>query len=328
LERSNFRAYWDGDCRDGFAYGFGRDIAISDTHHIEELTMHNGTADDYSGVRVDYDFLNNQVSYCDMGPQWPSKACLIERYDNKIEGFNMTRTLGVTDSQGRTFALQSSPLSPVKVLIEVDGNLFYKFTDLSAVPSADPSAIMSSVEILDKQASLSEEQATGYAVVKYHSGRVRHIKVTNSVPQQIVLAPEYISHIEDQYRTITSALSGGRVGIDKAKNMEREYVFKTCAGSQSIPGLDSSTFKKICTWREKFKEPFEKALAAYRMKLESMTQAASTESQRQQALEYQRRQTEAAEAAASALNWRNFQNSMQQSKPTTCYTFYNTTTCF
>ena len=58
LERPNFRAYWDGECRNGFAFGLGRDIAMSDTHHVEEITIHDGTGGDWSAPRVDYDFVN------------------------------------------------------------------------------------------------------------------------------------------------------------------------------------------------------------------------------------------------------------------------------
>jgi len=63
LARDNFRAYWDGDCKNGFAYGLGRDIAISDTHHYEEITIHDGTGDNWSQPRVFYDFVNNFVRY-------------------------------------------------------------------------------------------------------------------------------------------------------------------------------------------------------------------------------------------------------------------------
>ena len=63
LARSNFRAYWDGQCKDGYAYGLGRDIAISDTHHVEEITIHKGNADYANTPMVDYDFVNNTVEY-------------------------------------------------------------------------------------------------------------------------------------------------------------------------------------------------------------------------------------------------------------------------
>jgi hypothetical protein len=43
IVRSNFKVYWAGDCKNGFALGLGRGIAISDTHHDEEITYHHGT---------------------------------------------------------------------------------------------------------------------------------------------------------------------------------------------------------------------------------------------------------------------------------------------
>lgn len=49
LERKNIRAYWDGQCKNGYAYGLGRDIAISDTHHVEEITIHDGNGDNFRG---------------------------------------------------------------------------------------------------------------------------------------------------------------------------------------------------------------------------------------------------------------------------------------
>lgn len=328
LDRSNFRAYWDGECRDGFAYGFGRDIAISDTHHNEEITIHNGTANDYSRALVDYDFLKNQVVYCSMGPQWPRMACLLERYHNSVEGFSLMRQVGVKNSQGWDFVFKHSPLNPVQTVMGSYANLVYRFTDYTSVPSSNPAAIAATIEVLDKRPGLSQQQATGFVIVKYRNGQVRYVKATRGALQPINLVPEYLSHLMDRYRFITSTLSNARSRIKKAKNLERGYVYKVCSGSRNIPGLDARTFRLVCTWREKFKEPFKAALAAYKAKLENMAKVARTESQRRQVLEYQRRQAEAAEAAVSALNWRNLQNSIERSTPTRCYTFYNTTTCY
>ena len=47
LNRPNFRAYWDGECKNGYASGLGRDISISDTHHYEEITIHDGRGGSY-----------------------------------------------------------------------------------------------------------------------------------------------------------------------------------------------------------------------------------------------------------------------------------------
>ena len=51
-ERKNFKAYWDGQCKNGYAYGLGRDIAISDTHHYEEITIHDGNGDNFNARQL------------------------------------------------------------------------------------------------------------------------------------------------------------------------------------------------------------------------------------------------------------------------------------
>lgn len=86
LERPNFRAYWDGECRNGFAFGLGRDIAMSDTHHVEEITIHDGTGGDWSAPRVDYDFVNNMVVYAVGGSQFPAVTQLAEKWTTRSTG--------------------------------------------------------------------------------------------------------------------------------------------------------------------------------------------------------------------------------------------------
>jgi len=63
LQRRNFKQYWDGGCRNGYAYGLGRDISVSDTHHLEEITIYNGLGETSNRTVVAYDFIDNKVFY-------------------------------------------------------------------------------------------------------------------------------------------------------------------------------------------------------------------------------------------------------------------------
>lgn len=63
LERKNSRSYWDGDCKDGYAYGLGRDIALSDTHHVEEITIYNGDGDSNGQPWRVIDYVQNRGAY-------------------------------------------------------------------------------------------------------------------------------------------------------------------------------------------------------------------------------------------------------------------------
>lgn len=45
LTEPNAKQYWDGACSGGYAYGLGRDIAISDKTHVEEVVFHDKNKD-------------------------------------------------------------------------------------------------------------------------------------------------------------------------------------------------------------------------------------------------------------------------------------------
>ena len=111
LDRQNFRAYWDGECKNGFAFGLGRDIAISDTHHVDEITIHDGTGDDWSQPRVDYFYVNNVVAYSVGGSQFPQQTMLAEVMTNSVSGFDPYQKLMVTDANGRVFMAESHTFS-------------------------------------------------------------------------------------------------------------------------------------------------------------------------------------------------------------------------
>ena len=111
IERPNFRPYWDGECRNGFAFGLGRDIAISDTSHTEEITIHNGTGMNWSGPKVQYDYVNDGVAYRVGGDKEPAETVFAEKMDNPIEGFRIYQQILVSDNSGNEFKINSSPFS-------------------------------------------------------------------------------------------------------------------------------------------------------------------------------------------------------------------------
>ena len=94
LERKNFRAYWDGDCKDGYAYGLGRDIALSDTHHVEEITIHNGNGDSNGQPTRLIDYVQNFSAH-------------------RVYGTNFLRFLGTKNSSSKT--APSFPFNTVQV---------------------------------------------------------------------------------------------------------------------------------------------------------------------------------------------------------------------
>lgn len=284
LARDNFRAYWDGDCKDGFAYGLGRDIAISDTHHYEEITIHDGTGDNWSQPGVFYDFVNNFVRYAAGGAEFPASTQIQESYSNSYSGFTASQAISVTDENGNVFVLQTSPFSTLKYYLSsnVDGAFLIRFSDNSVAPFVDQNSVVFGVEIFDPRSNVRG----GVGIVRYGNGAVQHFKVVNSEPgERVVLPADYVSHIESVYQSTKNAVAGAIPRLQGAQQIEREYLFKVCSGKGGIIDLDQETYLKVCTWRDQFKEPYAAASERFQQQLENMRARAETAEQQRRAQE-------------------------------------------
>lgn len=277
LERKNFRAYWDGQCKNGYAYGLGRDIAISDTHHYEEITIHDGNGDNLNAPAVSYDFVNNSVVYRMGGTTFPAHSMFGEYIKNDFNGFNVMYSAGTLDDSGKALMTQGSPLNPTRVLINDDRRIVYKFTDNTSAPVVNPSAPIFVAETLDSKS----KRPGGFTIVKYGNGQIRHFKVNDAQFEPVTLPEEYIAVVNRKYNEVTFAYRDASSKIENAQRMEREYLHMACGDAYKINGVDTSVSSKICSWRNRFKEPFNNALEKYNAKLEEQKKTAQSIKQQQ-----------------------------------------------
>ena len=302
LERGNFRAYWDGQCKDGYAFGLGRDIAMSDTHHVEEITVHNGTGDNLESPKVLYDFVNNKVTYVTPGKKYPEASWFKEDISNTENIFFISYALGVTDESGNRLGTEYSPFRPFRLLVNDRRNVIYKFTDNSAMPAIDASAVSFAAEILDPKT----KTVGGVAIVRYGNGQVRHVKINGASPEAVILPAEYINHLNEKLKAAHNAQAKAQASVERARQMEREYLYMACNGKHTINGLDKETATKICTWRDQFKDPYEKSLAKYKQDIEQLKQTAD-------AAEQQRLTQQQIAAQQTRLQQQQSQQELQQS---------------
>lgn len=281
IERPNFQAYWDGECKNGFAFGLGRDIAISDTHHVEEITIHEGNGNNWQQPRVVYDYVNNTVKYAIGESSFPASTGITEEMDNGTAGFNAHQTLTVVDKLGKAFIIQSSAFKPERVYINTntEQSIRYQFVDYSATPLLNPNNPIFTAEIFDPQNDVASE---GILIAHYSNGAVQHFKVNNGVNMPVALPEDYTNHIFAKYQEIRNTTSQANSKLQRAEQIEREYLFKACNGRNGIDVLDSATYTKICSWRDQFKEPYAIASANYQKQLESLRHQAATAEQQSQ----------------------------------------------
>jgi hypothetical protein len=310
LERKNFRAYWDGDCKNGFAYGLGRDIAISDTHHVEEITIHGGSEDDYANQPwVLYDFVNNQTAYGVRGEKYPATSGLNQFIQNDQANFTTTFWLGLTDKAGNRIFLATSPFAPRKVYVNGQrSGVAYQLTDFTDAPAAS-NAVLRAIEIIDGKTST----AGGVRIVQFRNGVVEHQKLGpgGQVVERAAIPQEYVNHLASKVAEAQEAIATANVSVQKAQQMEREYLYMACNGKHPIKGLDNATATKICNWRDQFKEPYEKALVNYQHQMEQQRQQAAAQEQQLAQLRMYQAQLAQQQAIANQQAWQNFNNTLQ-----------------
>lgn len=327
LERNNFRAFWDGQCKNGFAFGLGRDIAISDTHHLEEIAIYGADGKTVDSPSILYDFVHNNVSYRLIKSQPSEMAYFREVIENEPGNFNIRYESGLATPTGDLKATYWSPLNPQVAFVNISNNVVYRYIENKLAGtgiSANPQYFS---ETLDKKSGV----AGGFAMALYANGQVRHFKVEGNQSDFIRLPQEYISEIEARRLEILNTQNRVSSDVGKAKSIEKEYLYLACSGTHKISGLDARVSNKICTWRNQFQEPLKMAQKQYNEHLERMkSEARSQEDQRkvQEQLDYQKRMAQAAERQASAAEGANFKNMLNQNKSTTCYSNFGITTCY
>jgi hypothetical protein len=307
LDRKNFRAYWDGDCKDGFAFGLGRDIAISDTLHREEITIHNHFSPEIERPSVGYDFINNISSYngvFDAAKTMHGYAQQIVR--NPDDSISVAITTG-EESKAGLLRMVSSPFETRKGIYNArNGQPHYVLADFSAGPATSDQPAFT-LAVLDP----NNGQAVGYRIVRFRNGIVQH-----QGPAGLVRLPqEYVDHLLGKIAEANAAIGKASAASMRAQQMEREYLFAACKSEYSIKGVppeDLPFTREVCTWRDQWKEPYVKAQASYERKLAEARQQVSA---REQQLALQRTQQQIAmqqQLAANAAAWQAFSQSMQQ----------------
>jgi hypothetical protein len=309
LDGPPFRDYWDGECKNGFAFGLGRDIAISDTYRVEEITIFDGTEDDRSRPSVFCDYVNNTVGYVARGPGSLASTSLSETIVDSVSGFNAYQTLSVVNDLGKIRTLQSSSFQSGRIFVNarIDGSITYKFTDNTAAPVVNQGAAIFVTEIVDPKSN-----EVGVAVVRYGNGAVQHFKVSDGKNAVVSFPTAYTDHLQTMYQEVVDATSRASADLQRPQQIEREYLFKACNGKGSIKGLDNSDYTKICTWRDRFKEPYAIASANYQRQLESLRQQATTAEQQRQIQQQIAQQQQMLQQQRNQQTWNEANQQLQQ----------------
>ena len=165
------------------------------------------------------------------------------------------------------------------------------------------------IEILDGKTGT----AGGVRIVQFRSGTVEHQKIGpgGQIVERAAIPQEYVNHLLSKVAETQESIGIANASVQKAQQMEREYLYMACNGRHTIKGLDNATATKICTWRNQFKEPYEKALAHYQQQMEQQRQQAALQEQQLAQQRMYQAQLAQQQAIANQQAWQSINNTLQ-----------------
>ena len=93
--KSDYALYWDGECKDGYAYGLGREIEKTMFTDLQQIGIYeNGKAVDYCVISYPLEGINTdgECSYSYDQPEHYVKTTIKDKLDN----FDITYEIGVS----------------------------------------------------------------------------------------------------------------------------------------------------------------------------------------------------------------------------------------
>lgn len=338
LKLKGFRAYWDGECRNGYAYGLGRDIAIAKDFHVEEISIYRENGDN-DGLFLCIDYKNNSIIRGAsltkrVSPEGvvssdaSSKGTVNTQVQNSQSIFYEKVFLGATyfyqnipdngmvaqgfkgliDEYGGGTGAHSNSYAVDMVYMHTSEGVVYKLYDISKRPQ---SVVNPLVRLATVEGPRGEKGSIFLA--QYKNGATIPLVKTAFENRPVNLPESYIKQLNTAINLAGDYANKGHNSEIQAIQMANHYMSGVCGKSDiSVPkGLSKSTYLKICKFEigltKKVAKTFEarqKVLEKERAEAAKLLAADEERVQRQREAEARlavyRAQANAAKAQADA----------------------------
>ena len=253
----NFKSYWDGQCKDGYAYGLGRDIAVTDSRTVEEITVYGARAAEYDGrkaVFVDYEDSSWEQNYHRTAPL-SSVYYAVRSYTS---GGEFKQSKGYREQEGKgsmtVFHALAKAKYPVTRMLTTEDNIGYSMNSVGVVPN----------HILDYTIETITSGADApFRIFGYKTGEFVGVTRTGEKSTIVVIPAEYRQYLMAK---LTPALElAPRINryVAGVQEMEDRYLAKACAPSAAVPeGIPANVYHRICLFKAELDKREALAVAA------------------------------------------------------------------
>lgn len=279
--------YWDGDCKDGFATGLGRQFEIGNNIDLETIAIYNGGKNE-PDFFIKNDFLKNEISQGDILGGYYVKTYISDENFN----FDILYSYGYFSRDINKIPGLVASVSPIgkykPYLLKVYPNFSYKINEF---PNGKIGHVF---QILDENKIANS--------ILYDVNGQAAIMSNNKPVEKIILPQSYFIH---SFKIIEEIKNATQIAIQsqrKALLINSEYKSKICSNEVKVDFISNEKYKLICS-EDKRIEKLKELISINKNKLEEEKKYLESVNLKQMQLKIE-------EEKVSAINRANQQRSL------------------
>lgn len=295
----NYKIYWDGGCKNGYASGLGREFKRGTILNMDSLAIYQGKQQKPQYFIQTY-HLDNQTLEGNLNNGYFVRTVINEDSFN----FNINYWSGFFGSDKKPYSLitHSSPFSDNSTYLKKYLNFSYLIHDMSK----------NEFEKKDYQFNMlhnGKVNGFGFSTPKV-GATVSGEKINGNIVRKVNLPDSYFTKIS---QVINEVKKAGQKAINAQKHalkVKKQYMNKICKKTVSVNFIDNNEYKKICNESEYYtnlKEKIDVKLA----QINEQKQQKRERLNQQKLINAQVRQANAIEEANSMQSWQNLNNNSQ-----------------
>jgi len=301
-----YKIFWDGKCKNGYAYGLGREFERGTLTNMEALAIYSGKKEEPKYYIQKYN-LNNILEEGDINNGYYVKTFI------KDEGlnFDISYQYGFFPSKNLQPALiiYSSPFNDNLAFVKAYPNFYYKITDYT---NNEFNQANYDFQIF------YHNKINGYGFISLKNGYINAMELKNGRLMRKVQLPK--SYFDKANAIFAEIKQAGQKALEAQKQawvVKKQYKQRICKNSVKVNFIDNEEYKEIChedKYFSKLKEKIDKKLAQINLQKEKkrkqLYQQKLLEAEQMKAMAAQR-QAEAAEEANTQRAWDSLNQSIQ-----------------
>lgn len=295
-QKIDYKIFWDGECRNGYAYGLGREFEKGLLTDIEAIGVYDGTEKEPEYYYQNFK-LNNLTEEGNLNDGYVVQTMI------KEDGMNFDinfRNIYEDKKSSIVYIIENSPFSDNVVFVKAYPNFAYIITDFTNNEFENRKY---QFDVKD----IKNNQFNGYGFITPKYGQTIGGEFQNNSLIRYVLLPEsYFNNAYKIFSEIKNAAQKVQREQQKASMIKIQYKNKICKDSVKVDFMDNKEYKAICKEDEKIAQ-LKTKIDAKLAQIEQQKQAKRQQQNEQRLIQAREAEAIAAQRRAAAAEQANNQ---------------------